>query len=104
MDVVVIHSIAVSIVVVVPGCRNLVVQIPGRLVVGLDSGLHEQCTAKHVSHVAIQTLNVLVGIGKTHAVLIRVRIDKAGTELDELCLHGVVHTGRKALVVRTGTL
>ena len=31
------------------------------------------------------------------------RIDETGTELDELGLHRVVHTSRKALIVWTGT-
>ena len=103
MDGVVIHTISISIVVIVAGRAHFVVEHPCRLIISLDGRLHEQCTAEHVGHVAIKALHILRSVGDSHVVLVGVRVDKAGAELDELGLHGIVHTHGEALEVRTGT-
>ena len=104
MYLIIIHTIAVCVIIIILGCRNHLIQIPCGLIVCLDSWLHQQCTTQHVGHITIQTLHILVGIGKTHTVLIGVRINKTGTELDKLGLHHIVHTSGETLIVRTCTL
>ena len=104
MDRVIIHTIAIGIVTITAGTAHLVVEYPGRTVVGLDGRLHIQHTAKHVTQVTVKALNILIGIRHSEVVLIGVRIHKTGTELNELNVHGIVHTGRITLKIRTGTL
>ena len=104
VDGIVVNAIAVCIVVIARGRTYHVVEHPGVLVVSLDGGLHEQCSAQHVGNVAIQALHIFAGIGKTHTILTAVRINNAGAEIDELGFHGVVHTGGETLVVWSGTL
>ena len=62
MDGVVIHTIAVGIVTVSTGTTHLVVEYPGRTVVGLDSGLHVQHAAQHITQITIKALYILVRI------------------------------------------
>ena len=104
MDRVIIHTIAIGIVTITAGTAHLVVEHPGRTVVGLDGRLHIQHTAKHITQVTVKALNILIGIRHSEVVLIGVRIHETGTELNELNVHGIVHTGRITLKIRTGTL
>ena len=104
MHQIVVHTIAISIIVVATGRTDFVVEYPSRRIVSLDGRLHKQCTTKHVGYIAIKSLHILRGIGNGHVVLLGMRINDAGLELDELGVHRVVHTCRVALIVRTGTL
>ena len=104
MNGIIVNAIAVSIVVIAAGRAYLVVKHPSGRVVSLNGRLHQQCSTQHVGDIAIQTLNILRGVRKTHTVLVAVRINQRRTEVDELGLHRVINTGCKALVVRTRTL
>ena len=104
MNGIIVNAIAVSIVVIAAGRAYLVVKHPSGRVVSLNGRLHQQCSTQHVGDIAIQTLNILRGVRKTHTVLVAVRINQRRTEVDELGLHRVINTCRKALVVRTCTL
>ena len=104
MNVIIINTITISVVLPVVGSAHFVVQTPCRLVVGLDGGLHGQSTQQHVGQIAVEALDILIGVRDGHVVLIRVRIDNAGAELDELGVHCVVHAGGETLVVRTCAL
>ena len=104
MDIVVVHTISVSVIFIGACSTQLVVQTPSRLIVSLDGWLHEQCTTKYICHVTVETLDILRGVGDTHTVLTGVRVRETGTELDELRLHRVVDTGCETLVVWTCAL
>ena len=101
MNGIIVHTIAISVVLVSTGRTNHVIEHPCRGVVSLDGGLHIQHTAEHVTQVTIQTLNILVGVGYSQVVLIGVRVHQTGAELHELDVHGVVHTSSVTLEVRT---
>ena len=100
---IIIDTVAVCVIVETAGRTYLVVKHPCRRVVCLDSRLHEKRTAQHIGHITIETLHILRGIAKTHTVLVGVRIDETGAELDELRIHRVVHAGSETLIVWTGT-
>ena len=100
---IVVYAIAVSIIIEVVGDSHQVIKYPCRRIVCLDGGLHQQGATQHVGYVAIQTLNVFGSIRQAHVVLVGVRVDKAGLELYELGVHGVVDTRSVTFVVRTGT-
>ncbi len=104
MNGIIINTIAISIVIIAAGRTHLIIKHPSRFIVSLDRRLHQQRTAQDVSHVTIQTLYVLRSVGKTHSILIRVRINNTGAEVDELRLHRVVHTGSETLIVRACAL
>ena len=102
---IIINAVAVCVIVPVVGSTYLVIQYPCRLVIGLDSRLHCQCTTEHVpSCHTIQTLDVRLVVTDTDTILTRMRINETGTELNELRIHRVVHTSSETLIVRTCTL
>ena len=104
MNCIVIHTIAIGIILITTGRTYHIIEYPCAGIVSLDGWLHVQHTAKHVAQVTIQTLHILTSVGYGHIVLVRVRIDQTGTELHELSVHRIVHTGSITLKVRTSAL
>ena len=101
---IIVNTVAVCVIVPVVSSTDLVIQNPRRFVISLDRRLHRHRTTKYVpSCHTIQTLDVRLVVTDTDTILARMRINEAGTELDELCIHRIVYTSSETLIVRTCT-
>ena len=104
MYIIVVHAVTISIIFPTAGRTYQIVEHPSRLVVSLDGGLHIKYASKHITQITIKALDIVIIITDRHHILVRVRINKTGAELDELDIHCIVHTRCITTEVRTRTL